>query len=127
MIKHKIHNELMRISGYLGVNIFVVLGLLFIACNIFSQIDTGSVRIINGDKHIASRTSEFEKIIGYDETGFYVLRKEFRYVLEHYDNDLNLTKAEYPKLFQGLTTFELEYAILFHGELYLFTSTQYLM
>jgi hypothetical protein len=125
MIKHKIHNELMRISGYLGVNIFVVLGLLFIACNIFSQIDTGSVRIINGDKHIASRTSEFEKIIGYDETGFYVLRKEFRYVLEHYDNDLNLTKAEYPKLFQGLTTFELEYAILFHGELYLFTSTQY--
>jgi hypothetical protein len=115
----------MRISGYLGVHVFVVIGLLFIAGNIFSQIDTGRVRIINGDKHIASRTSEFEKIIGYDETGFYVLRKEFRYVLEHYDNDLNLTKAVYPKLYQGLTTFELEYAILFHGELYLFTSTQY--
>ncbi len=104
--------------------VLIFMGFQSCVCNIFSQIDTSEVRIKNGDRHIASRTSEFEKIIGCDETGFYVLRKEFRYALEHYDNDLNLTKAVYPKLFQGLTTFELECAVLFHGELYLFTSTQ---
>jgi len=92
--------------------------------NLFCGIDTSKVQIIFGDKHFANRNTEFQKIIGYDETGFYVLRKEFRYVLEHYDNNLNLTKAVYPKLYKGLTTFELEYSILFHGELYLFTSTQ---
>jgi hypothetical protein len=124
-MKNEILNKLISIPAYIAVHVFISLGLLINNCNVFSQIDTGRVHIITGGKNIASRTSEYEKIIGYDETGFYVLRKEFRFVLEHYDNDLNLTKKAYPKLFQGLTTFELEYAILFHGELYLFTSTQY--
>ncbi|UCH14241.1 MAG: hypothetical protein JSV22_14220 [Bacteroidales bacterium] len=98
---------------------------LFICINdALNQLDTSKVSIITGDKHFADRGTEYQKIIGYDETGFYVLRKEFRYVLEHYDNNLNMTKEVYPKLYKGLTTFELEYAVLFHGKLYLFTSTQ---
>lgn len=91
--------------------------------NSFSIVDTSKVRIKFGDKHFAVRNTESQEIIGVDETGFYVLRKEFRYVLEHYDNNLNLTKAVFPKLYKGLTTFELEYVTLFHGKLYLFTST----
>ena len=97
--------------------------LICIHYNVLSTVDTSKVTIKFGDRHFAARTTESVKIIGVDETGFYVLRKEFRYVLEHYDNNLNLTKAVYPKLYKGLTTYELEYATLFHGKLYLFTST----
>ncbi len=115
----------MTLNKGLIPGLILILALLFYAGNISSQLDTSRVRIKTGDRHFADRSTEYQKIIGYDETGFYVLRKEFRYVLEHYDNNLNLTKAVYPKLFKGLTTFELEYAILFHGKLYLFTTTQY--
>lgn len=103
--------------------LLVVSLLVVYNCNVFSIIDTSKVRIKLGDKHFAARNTESQKIIGIDETGFYVLRKEFRYVLEHYDKNLNLTKAVYPKLYKGLTTFELEYMILFHGKIYLFTSS----
>ncbi len=116
----------MNINKGLRLLPLITLVLICYISNIFSQIDVSRVSIKTGDKHFADRSTEYQKIIGYDETGFYVLRKEFRFVLEHYDNNLNLTKEVYPKLFKGLTTFELEYAILFHGKIYLFTTTQYL-
>ncbi len=113
----------MIIKSLIKIWLPVAVILVFNNQNLFSVIDTSNVQIKSGDKHFASRNTESQRIIGIDETGFYVLRKEFRYVLEHYDKNLNLTKAVYPRLYKGLTTFEFEYAILFHGKIYLFTST----
>jgi hypothetical protein len=81
--------------------IIFVLAAFTLYGNAYSQKKSKSVDIISGEEIKESRSSNLESIIGYDETGIYVLKTEGGGMfsseasfIEHFDNKMNQTKSE---------------------------------
>ncbi len=96
-----------------------------LSTSLFAQINNNPYATIKmGKEYSISRGGEIGSIVGYDETGFYLLKYErkgfFRVenYLEHYDNNLNQLKSEKLEL-------EDDYSLVrisqFDGKLYLFS------
>jgi len=81
---------------------FYILIALGISGNAYSQTKSKNVDIIFGEEIKEARSSTLESILGYDETGIYVLKTEGGGLfssgedcfIEHFDNKMNQTKSE---------------------------------
>ncbi len=79
---------------------FYTLITLVMITNAFSQNKSKDIDIIFGEEAREARSSMLESILGYDETGIYILKTEARsvfslekdYFIEHFDNKMNQTK-----------------------------------
>lgn len=101
--------------------------LLAMAISLFSQ--SSPVKIQWGKEFTASRTSTVADIIGYDNTGFYVLKDKARTLfgsstlsLDKFDKNMNPAKSIELELVEGGKKSYLEYLIHLDGRLLMFTS-----
>ena len=61
------------------------------------------------------------RIVGYDETGYYMLTDDYTWAIEKLDAQMQLAGIDYLNLNKGLRTFELVEVVHFHDTLYVFT------
>ena len=81
------------------------------------------VKITSSEFNFNVGSTTIHKIIGHDAENYFVLKHYGgQYHLEKLDENLNLMLDEPVKLFEGLKTYDLESAVHFHNELYLFVS-----
>lgn len=86
---------------------------------IFSQ----PVEILASESNFNMGSTTIHKIIGHDPDHYYVLKHYGgQYHLEKLDHNLNLLLDVPVKLYEGLKTYDLEFIVHFHDELYLFVS-----
>ncbi|WP_338764939.1 hypothetical protein WAF17_00635 [Bernardetia sp. ABR2-2B] len=96
-----------------------------VSYSVFAQINNNPYASIKmGKEYQISRGGQIGSIVGYDKTGFYLLKFEtksfFRLenYLEHYDNNLNRIKSEKLELEDDYTLVKISQ---FNGKLYLFS------
>lgn len=89
-----------------------------------AQVKTKKADILWGKEYDAKRLSTLKDIVGYDESGFYAVRKTgFRGTnIEHYGQDMNLITSEEVELDQQNQDLNLEMMIHLNGKLLMFTS-----
>ena len=86
-----------------------------------------SIKATWGKEFKAAKSSTMIDVVGYDNTGFYALTRKFSafnsYTLEHFDQEMNLTKSVKLELLrQGVSYEAYEKIIQVNNELFLFTS-----
>lgn len=112
-------------KSYLFAFSFSILLILTNSVSLFGQINNNPYADIKmGKEYSISRGGEIGSIVGYDKTGFYLLKFErkglFRVenYIEHYDNELNQIKSEKLELEDDYTLVKISQ---FNGKLYLFS------
>ncbi|MFY0599736.1 MAG: hypothetical protein JXR03_08685 [Cyclobacteriaceae bacterium] len=103
---------------------------LFISSFTYGQARAEKWNIRWGDIIKTSRRSTLSDIVGYDKTGIYALKKEFKGIyrmgtfvsLEHYDNSMKLTSSSELVLKKGKEKMKYEHIISLNEQLYLFSS-----
>lgn len=96
----------------------------------FAQKKTEQVDILWGPEQKESGKSTLSDIIGYDETGFYALKKRFKaygkeaFFLAHYDNEMVKTKSEELLLRHAKKKMTYNFSIYLKNNLYIFSSQQ---
>ncbi|HEY8400301.1 MAG TPA: hypothetical protein VIK89_03510 [Cytophagaceae bacterium] len=102
---------------------FIALVLIFI----FNAAAAQEVNVNMGPEFMAAKRSTLSGIIGYDQTGYYVLQSKLRglnpqTMLAHFDNQLSLTKqVELSPSYEGKELI-VESIVYMDGKIYLFTS-----
>ena len=103
--------------------------LFFLLVPLSGQIFTQPVEFFEGEPREIPGSSEIPAIFGHDETGYYALLSDYRYVtdqdyaIEHYDPDLKFTRQKEINLRYGWWhRRELLAVYHFHDKIYLFTS-----
>jgi hypothetical protein len=89
---------------------------------IFGQQPENEYNIQWGNQNKVNNSTKLHKIIGHDQSYFYVLRKDFYYFLEKYDFKFNKILEKEQPLFFKRNQREFEKLIVFHDSIYLFTS-----
>ena len=112
---------------------FYMLIILVISTHAFSQNKSKNVDIIFGEEIKEARSSNLESILGYDETGIYVLKTEGGGAfssgqdcfIEHFDNKMNQTKSE-ELIITDKNGEERDYEFIVHmnNTLYVFSSIE---
>ncbi|MFZ4741116.1 MAG: hypothetical protein ACOYLE_08115 [Bacteroidales bacterium] len=112
---------------------FYIFLTLVIASNVFSQTKSKNADIIFGEEIKEARSSNLESILGYDETGIYVLKTEGGGAfssgqdcfIEHFDNKMNQTKSE-ELIINDKSGEERDYEFIVHlnNTLFLFSSIE---
>ncbi|MFZ4399816.1 MAG: hypothetical protein ACOYO1_07260 [Bacteroidales bacterium] len=112
---------------------FYIIIFVGIAINAFSQTKSKNVDIIFGEEIKEARSSSLESILGYDETGIYVLKTEGGGAfssgqdcfIEHFDNNMNQTKSE-ELIIEDKNGEERDYEFIVHmnNTLYVFSSIE---
>ena len=107
--------------------------ILVISTHAFSQNKSKNVDIIFGEEIKEARSSNLESILGYDETGIYVLKTEGGGAfssgqdcfIEHFDNKMNQTKSE-ELIITDKNGEERDYEFIVHmnNTLYVFSSIE---
>lgn len=101
-----------------------------IALGAISQTKSKKVDIIWGNEYKQSKKSTLSDVVGYDDTGIYALKFKAggvyglnsKYTLEHYDNEMNLSKSYELILEEGKKNRDLEFISILDNNLYLFSS-----
>ena len=93
--------------------------ILFLCSNTRAQ----EIEITPSKQDVLNSIIRMHKVIGHDEDNFFVIKYTgTQFYIEKLDRNLNHVKEENIKLFQGLKTFQLETAVDFFDELYIFFS-----
>lgn len=109
----------------------VILFLTLFVCELAESQNLMDVGIDWGEETKESKNTSVNGIIGYDETGYYVLKQKegqlpsvpLKFNLEHYDLDMNRTKfIQFDDFFENKKD-RVEFVILLKNQLYLFWSS----
>ncbi|MBL7112753.1 MAG: hypothetical protein ISS19_12530 [Bacteroidales bacterium] len=74
------------------------------------------------DELFLTSKNNIPQIVGYDESGYYMLTDDYSWAIEKLDSEMQHAGIEYLDLNKGLRTFKLVAVVHFHDSLYLFTS-----
>lgn len=106
-----------------------LLFLSFLICSTaFGQSKSNKVRILKGPEQVVNKWSSFNGIVGFDESGFYVVKSEYPFfspgkiTLEKYDREMHFIHSAELELKEEGRKKVLEKVLMLDGELYLFTS-----
>lgn len=112
--------------------IIITLFLIALIFNAFSQNKSKNVDIVYGEEIKESKRSNLEEIIGYDETGIYILKNEGDGMfskgssfIEHFDKNMNQTKSEELIIEDGKgEERDFEFFAYMNNTIYLFSSIE---
>ncbi len=99
---------------------YIIFSLLF--CIVLSSYSQNNY-LKWGEKYRVNNNTKFHKIIGWDKSNFYVLRKDYNYFIEKYDSNYKKIKESKIQLFIKWNQRDIEKIVVFHDSLYMFTST----
>ena len=104
-------------------SILILHALLFFAVAAFAQVN---VDLKVGEEYSASKRSTLAVVIGYDETGFYVLSTKGYFMnqlsVDHFDNQLKKTKSQEVELETEGKERNFEFVVHSNNKLFLFSS-----
>ncbi len=86
------------------------------------RISLAQVEMQWSDELFLTTKLKIPQIVGYDESGYYMLTDDYSWAIEKLDSEMQHSGIEYLNLNKGLRTFELVAVVHFHDSLYLFTS-----
>src|SRR5690349_12974915 len=106
-----------------------IIGIILITTTVLTAQQAG-LKVKWGREFSAPRSSTVSDIIGFDQTGFYVLKKTFRGGLlgrqvpniERFDNNLNMVKSIELDLTEAGEKTNLQYLLHLNGRLLMFSS-----
>ena len=114
-------------------NIIYAFLIIIITVKSFAQNEAANFSITLGKEIKESKSNRIEKVIGYDETGTYVLKNEDKsffntnkmYLIQHYDNNLNRTiSAELLIPDKSGKERKYKYIMFMNNTIYLFSSIE---